>query len=193
MKRLTLAAFSLAAVAAFTGVAHAEVATYALDPSHTFASFEIGHMGTSTIRARFDKKEGTAQIDRAAKTGKLDVTIDTSSVNSGVEPFNKHLQSADLLDVATHPTARFVSDKFVFNGDQVTEITGTLTLLGKSQPLTLKATRFNCYTSPMFKREVCGGDFEASFKRSSFGINYGLNFGAPDDVRLVVQAEGIKQ
>lgn len=193
MKKLTLFALSLTAVAAFSGAAHAEVATYALDPSHTFASFEIGHMGTSTIRARFDKKEGTAQLNRAAKTGKLDVTIDTSSVSSGVEQFNKHLQSADLLDVAKHPTATFVSDKFVFSGDKVTEITGTLTLLGKSQPLTLKATRFNCYMNPMFKREVCGGDFEASFKRSSFGMTYGLNLGAPDEVRLLVQAEGIKQ
>jgi polyisoprenoid-binding protein YceI len=77
-------------------VAHAETATYAFDPAHTYVSFEIGHFGTSTNRGRFDKKEGTVQLDRAAKTGKVDVTIDTTSVNTGFAAFEKHLQSPDL-------------------------------------------------------------------------------------------------
>ena len=70
---------------------------------------------------------------------------------------------------------------------------GSLTLRGKAMPVTLKASNFNCYTSPMLKREVCGGDFETTIKRSQWGVNYGLEFGMPDDVRLLIQVEAVKQ
>jgi len=186
---LTLAA----AAALAAGAAHAETATYAMDPSHTFVTFEIGHFGTSTNRGRFDKKEGTVQLDRAAKTGKVEVTIDAASVSTGTAAFDKHLQSADLFDAAKHPTIKFVSDKFAFSGDKVTEVTGSLTLLGKTQPVTLKASQFNCYNSPMLKREVCGGDFETTLDRSAFGMNYGVDWGFPKNVRLIVQVEAVKQ
>jgi polyisoprenoid-binding protein YceI len=192
MKKSLVAALGLATLAA-TGAARAQAVAYAIDPSHTFASFEIGHMGTSTIRGRFDKKEGSVTIDRAAKTGKVELTIDITSISTGVEPFNKHLQSKDFFNTAEFPTAKFVGEKFVFDGDKVTEVSGTLTLLGKSNPFTLKATRFNCYLNPMFKRDVCGGDFEGSLQRSQFGMNYAIQMGAPDAVKLLVQVEAIKQ
>ena len=164
-----------------------------MDPSHTFVSFEIGHFGTSTNRGRFDKKEGTVQLDRAGKAGKVEVTIDTASVNTGFAPFEKHLKSPDLFDAEKYPTIKFVSDKFVFDGDKVKEVQGTLTLLGKTQPVTLKANQFNCYQSPMVKREVCGGDFDATIDRTQFGLNYGVDWGFPKNVRLVVQVEAVKQ
>ncbi|CAN7573498.1 hypothetical protein ASF11_20275 [Acidovorax sp. Leaf76] len=187
--------FSLLAVAAATTLTAgaAQAANYAIDPTHTFVTFEIGHFGTTTNRARFDKKQGTVEFDRAAKTGKVDITIDTTSVNSGTPPFDKHLQSPDLFDAAKHPTIKFVSDKFTFNGDKVSEVTGQLTLLGKTAPVTLKATQFNCYDSPMLKREVCGGDFETTIDRTQWGMNYGVEWGFPKNVRLVVQIEAVKQ
>ena len=190
MIRSTLIATTLAAAVL---CAQAQTATYAIDPNHTFATFEISHFGTSTNRGRFDKKSGTVQLDKAAKTGKLDITIDTSSINSGTAAFDKHLQSKDFFNAAEFPTARFVGDKFSFNGDKVSEISGTLTLLGKTNPVTLKATNFNCYMNQMLKVEVCGGDFETSIVRSQYGMVWGLNFGFSDAVRLVVQAEAIKQ
>ena len=187
--------FSLLAVAAATALTAgaAQAANYAIDPTHTFVTFEISHFGATTNRARFDKKQGTVEFDRAAKTGKVDISIDVTSVNSGTPPFDKHLQSADLFDAAKHPTIKFVSDKFSFNGDKVSEVTGQLTLLGKTAPVTLKATQFNCYDSPMLKREVCGGDFEATIDRTQWGMNYGVEWGFPKNVRLVVQIEAIKQ
>ncbi|HCE93982.1 MAG: YceI family protein [Pseudomonadota bacterium] len=187
--------FSLLAVAAATAMTAgaAQAANYAIDPTHTFVTFEIGHFGASTNRGRFDKKQGTVEFDRAAKTGKVDITIDTTSVNTGTPPFDKHLQSADLFDAAKHPTIKFVSDKFSFNGDKVSEVTGQLTLLGKTAPVTLKATQFNCYDSPMLKREVCGGDFETTIDRTQWGMNYGVEWGFPKNVRLVVQIEAVKQ
>ncbi|WP_284616035.1 YceI family protein [Aquabacterium humicola] len=190
MIRTLVAAAALATTALG---AHASGATYALDPTHTFVTFEIGHFGTSTNRGRFDKKAGSAQFDRAAKAGKLEVTIDTTSINTGVTPFDKHLQSKDFFNVAEHPTAKFVADKLTFSGDKVTEVPGQLTLLGKTAPVTLKATNFNCYDNPMLKREVCGGDFETTIQRSQFGMDWGLKMGFPDNVRLVVQVEAIKQ
>lgn len=187
--------FSLLAVAAATALTTgaAQAANYAIDPTHTFVTFEIGHFGASTNRARFDKKQGTVEFDRAAKSGKVDITIDTTSVNSGTPAFDKHLQSADLFDAAKHPTIKFVSDKFSFNGDKVSEVTGQLTLLGKTAPVTLKATQFNCYDSPMLKREVCGGDFETTIDRTQWGMNYGVDWGFAKNVRLVVQIEAVKQ
>jgi polyisoprenoid-binding protein YceI len=187
--------FSLLAVAAATTFAAgaAQAANYAIDPTHTFVTFEISHFGASTNRGRFDKKQGTVEFDRAAKTGKVEITIDTTSVNSGTPQFDKHLQSPDLFDAAKHPTIKFVSDKFSFNGDKVSEVTGQLTLLGKTAPVTLKATQFNCYDSPMLKREVCGGDFETTIDRTQWGMNYGVEWGFPKNVRLVVQIEAVKQ
>lgn len=187
--QLTLAVFA----AATLGVAHAEPASYMLEPTHTFVTFEIGHFGTSTNRGRFDKKEGTVTIDRAAKTGKLQLTIDATSVNTGTAAFDKHLQSPDLFNAAQFSTLTFVADKFSFNGDKISEVTGNLTLLGKTNPVTLKASQFNCYQHPMLKREVCGGDFETTIDRTQWGMNYGIDWGFPKNVRLVVQVEAIKQ
>ncbi len=190
MIRNTLIATALAAAAL---AAQAQTASYAIDPTHTFATFEISHFGTSTNRGRFDKKNGTVQLDKTAKTGKVELTIETGSINSGTGPFDKHLQSKDFFNVAEFPTAKFVGDKFSFNGDKVTEVAGTLTLLGKTNPVVLKANNFNCYVSPMLKVEVCGGDFETTLVRSQYGMVWGLNFGFSDNVRLVVQVEAVKQ
>jgi len=192
MKKLSL----LAAVAAlgFAAVAaHAETANYAIEPSHSSAMFEIGHMGTSTNRGRFTKTEGSVQLDKAAKTGKVDVTVYTGSLQTLTDAFTKHISSEEMLNVAVFPTAHLVADKFTFVGDKVSEISGTLTLMGKTNPIVLKAQNFNCYNSPMIKREVCGGDFDATIVRSQYGINYGLNYGFPDNVHLVIQVEAVKQ
>ena len=188
-----LAATAAAAAALFTGAAQAEMATYTIDPSHTFATFQISHFGASVNRGRLDKKEGTVQFDRAGKSGKVDVRFDTSSINSGTPAFDKHLKSADIFNAEQHPTMRFVSDKFVFDGDKVSAVEGQLTMLGKTQPLTLKANQFNCYQSPMLKREVCGGDFEGTLDRTAFGMDYGVQFGFDKNVRIVVQVEAVKQ
>jgi polyisoprenoid-binding protein YceI len=190
--RKTLIAATLAA-AALAGSAHAEVATYSIDPTHTFVTFEVTHFGTSTNRGRFDKKEGTVQLDKAAKTGKVELTLETSSIDTGTAAFDKHLQSDDFFNAANFPTAKFVGNIFTFSGEKVNEVRGQLTLLGKSVPVVLKATNFNCYVNPMLNREVCGGDFETTIQRSQWGMGWGINLGVPDAVKLAVQVEAVKQ
>ncbi|MDB5998956.1 MAG: hypothetical protein JWP52_655 [Rhizobacter sp.] len=187
----TLIAATLLAASALA--AHAESATYAIDPMHTFATWEILHMGTSTLRGRFDKKEGSITLDTAAKTGKVDVTIDTTSLTTGTPMFDGHLKGKDWLNTAQYGTAKFVGDKFTFDGDKVTSVAGTLTLLGKTEPVTLVASNFKCYENTMIKRETCGGDFSTVIQRSKFGVSNYLNTVAPDDVKLVIQVEAIKQ
>lgn len=174
-------------------VASAEPATYSIDPTHTFVSWEAKHFGTSTARGRFDKKTGSISIDRAAKTGSAEINIDMKSISTGVAPFDRHLQSDDFFAAEKFPEAKFIGSGFKFDGDKVSEVSGTLTLRGKSNPVTIKALSFNCYNHPMLKREVCGGDFEATLTRSQFDVSYGLAVGIPDAIRLTIQIEAIKQ
>lgn len=190
---LALARGALAAGLLLTApFAQAQSFSYTVDPTHTFVTFEVVHQGISTSRGRWDRKEGMVQLDRSARKGRVELTIDMNSINTGVSAFDTQLKGPQLFNTAEHPTARFESQQFIFSGKDVTAVQGTLTLLGKSLPVTLQAKRFNCYLNPIFKREVCGGDFEATVQRSQWGLNHGLPSLAPDAVRLVIQLEAIR-
>lgn len=182
----------LAAGSMWGAPAMAQAPNYAIDPTHTFVNYENGHYGTTTNRGRFSTKDGTLFFDRAGRSGKVEVIIDISSVNTGVDFLNRQIQGKDFFNVADFPTATFTSDKFVFDGDKVSEVQGKLTLKGQTHPVVLKAMKFNCYINPLVKREVCGGDFETHIQRSQWGVLWGLQFGFEDDVRLIIQIEAIK-
>ncbi len=197
MKQKTLIATFALALASAAGAQDAGAnrtaeGTYKVEPTHTFVIWEAKHFGTSTSRGRFDKKDGTIVIDASAKKGSAEITIDMKSMNTGVAPFDKHLTSKDFFNAEEFPTATFKGDQFKFDGDRVTEVNGTLTMLGKTNPVTLKASGFGCYMSPMIKRQVCGGDFEATIARSQWGMGYGVP-AIPDNIRLLIQIEAIKQ
>jgi polyisoprenoid-binding protein YceI len=197
MYRTTTGAFGAMLTSLFlslgaAGPAHAQTSTYTIDPSHTFVTWEAMHYGTSTSRGRFDKKEGSIQMDRAAKSGRIDVTIDTSSISTGLAFFDKALRGKNFFDTDNHPTARFVADRINFDGNNVQSAAGQLTMLGKTLPVTVTALRFNCYESPFVKREVCGGDFEATVQRSLWGMTSAIP-SASDNVKLLIQVEAVKQ
>jgi len=184
-------AFALMASAG--AVVQAEPVTYKLDSNHTWTTWEVRHFGTSTYRGRFGKKEGTVTIDRTARTGRVELTIDLTSVDTGVDHLNHHLQEADFFDTEMYPTATFVGEDFRFDGDSVSEVRGQLTLKGKTLPVTLKASNFNCYQNPALKKEVCGGDFSTTLHRSDWGVSYASPFPVAEDVRLNIEVEGIRQ
>ena len=119
MKKLI--AFALAA--GFSLAASAAPETYNIDPSHSFSRFEYSHFGYSTQVNKFNSTTGKIQIDRAAKTGSVEVTIDPKSVNTGSDLFNGHLQGPDFLDSAKYPAITYKSTKFLFNGDKVVGVT----------------------------------------------------------------------
>jgi polyisoprenoid-binding protein YceI len=185
-----LALCSAASAALAQASAPAAAPTWALDPTHTFVHWEVVHMGTSTIRGRFDQVAGSVQFDPKAQQLAVSITIATASVSSGVPILDALLKGSSMLDTAANPQAFFVARGARFEGETPRELRGEFTLRGISQPLTLRALRWNCGLSPLFRRTVCGGDFEAEIVRSSFGITHSLPFVA-DKVRLVVQVEAI--
>lgn len=189
---LATVAAGVRAQAAAPAATAASAPNFAIDPTHTFVNYEIGHFGTTTNRGRFSTRDGTLYFDRQARHGQVTVVMDISSVNTGVDFLNRQIQGKDFFNVADYPTGTFRSDEFVFDGDNVSEVRGHLTLLGQTHPVVLKAQRFNCYTSPLIKRMVCGGDFETHIVRSQWGIVWGLNFGFEDAVHLLIQIEAIK-
>jgi polyisoprenoid-binding protein YceI len=164
---------------------------YTIEPNHTYPSFEADHMGVSVLRGKFTKSSGTIVLDRAAKTGSLDITIDADSIDFGHEKLNAHAKTADMFDVAKFPTATYKSKSITYKGDVPASVQGELTLHGVTKPVTLTINKFKCIEHPMLKREVCGADATAEFKRSDFGISYGLPRFAPE-VKLAIEVEAVK-
>jgi len=189
----TLGAVVALAAGLVAGAAQAADTTYNIDPLHTLTTFGVPHYATSTNTAKFPTKAGSIVIDKAAKKGAVDITIDVAGVVSGVPLFDEHLRSEKWLNTGKFPTATFKSKQLTFNGDKVTAAHGDLTFLGKTAPVHLTAKNFNCYENPMLKREVCGGDFETTIQRSDWGLTMGIANGMPDDVKLTLQVEAVKQ
>lgn len=190
-KQLMITAAALAASLSFP--AFADVATYKLDSSHTYPSFEADHFGGLSVwRGKFDKSQGEVTLDRAAKTGTVNVTTDIASVSTGNTKLDEHLQSAEFFNAAKYPEATYTGT-IKFDGDKPAEIVGNLTLHGVTKPLTLKIDSFKCIQHPMLKREVCGVDAAGEFDRADFGVDYGKSYGFKTATKLEISAEGIKQ
>jgi polyisoprenoid-binding protein YceI len=173
--------------------ATAATTTYTVDPDHTHPSFEVDHFGgLSTWRGTFKKTSGTVRIDTAAKSGAVDIVIDTSTVDFAHDKLNEHVSSPEVLDVAKYPTAEY-KGKFVEFADGAPKtIAGDLTLHGITKPVTLTINSFKCIEHPMLKKQVCGADASGTFSRADFGVNYGQQYGFKQDVLLRIQVEGIK-
>ena len=179
--------------AASTTAAFAAADTYKVDPTHTCPSFEADHFGGLSVwRGKFNKTEGNIVYDKAAKTGTIDITIDTNSIDFGNDALNAHAKKDELFDTTKFPTATY-KGKLVFKGDAPATVDGQLTLHGVTKPVTLTVNKFKCMINPMTKKEVCGADASGSFKRSDFGVSYGEAYGFNMDVKLAIQVEAIKQ
>jgi polyisoprenoid-binding protein YceI len=173
--------------------------TYKLDPFHSFVHFEVDHLGgMSRMRGRFDKTDGNFTIDHAAKTGSLEVTVQTASVTTGdndkgTRPRSRdeHLRSPDFFNVAEFPAMTFKSTRIVFKGDSPASIEGNVTLLGVTKPLTLQVDHWKCGPSPATKREMCGANASGSIKRSEFGMKFGIP-AVGDEQKLWIEMEGYK-
>ncbi len=148
--------------------------SYTIDPGHTYVSFAINHLGFSTMRGKFNQQSGSLDYDPATKTAAVTIEIDAGSIDTGHAKRDKHLGSPDFLNAVENPTITFKSTKAGWSGDKLTSVTGNLTVMGVSKPVTLKVTSINCGKHPFNKKDVCGFDAEASIKRTDFGVNYGM-------------------
>jgi polyisoprenoid-binding protein YceI len=167
--------------------------TYKIDSTHTYPSFEADHFGGLSVwRGKFNHTEGTIVVDRAAKTGNVDIVIDATSLDFGNDKLNEHAKSAEMFDVAKFPKATY-KGKLVYTGDVPTAVNGELTLHGVTKPVTLRIDKFKCMVHPMSKKDVCGADASATFNRSDFGVSYGTQLGFNPETKLAIQVEAVKQ
>ncbi len=186
----TLLTFALATIAATPAWAAPE--TYVIDGNHTFPRFSYGHLGFSIQMSRFNKTTGTVTFDQEAKTGAVDITIDTRSVDTGSELFNKHIQGSDFFDTAQHPTATFKSTAVRFEDGKPAAVEGNLTIKGITRPVTLEITSFHAAPHPMLKKDAIGANAVTGVRRSNF--NMGKNVPAvDDDVVISIAIEAIKE
>lgn len=167
--------------------------TYNIDSSHTFPSFETDHFGGMSVwRGKFNKTSGTVTLDREAKTGEVDITIDATSINTGVQKLDEHIKGDQIMDATKYPTATYKGHFTKFKKDVPTEVQGELTLHGVTKPVTLKINSFKCMEHPMLHKQFCGADASATFNRDEFGVDYGKTYGFKMDVKLAIQVEAVK-
>ena len=192
MKIISKLAAALLLSAAVSAPAFAAADTYAIDTNHTFPRFSYKHLGFSTQLSRFNKVSGQVVLDKEAKTGNVDITIDMKSVDTGSKLFDEHIQAEDFLNTAQFPTATFKSTKVVFNGDKPAEITGDLTMKGITKQVTLTVTSFLAMPHPMQKKDAIGADAYTVVKRTEFNMGkYAPHVG--DDVRIDISLEAVKK
>ena len=186
----TLVALSLALVA---GTATAAPVSYTIDPAHTYPSFETDHMGGLSVwRGKFRTTSGTVTLDTEGQTGDVDITVDTSSIDFGMEKLDHHAASPEILDAAKFPTATYKGKLAKFKNGAPTEVDGEFTLHGVTKPLNLEIRSFKCQPNPMTKKQTCGADAAATFDRADYGVDYGKAYGFKMAVKLAIQVEAVK-
>lgn len=165
--------------------------SYTIDPSHTFPRFEINHFGFSTHHGQFNKTAGKIMLDRAAKTGSIEITVQTATIGTGDPRLETELRGEKFFDVEKHPTMVFKSKSVKFNGEVPASAEGELTLLGVTRPLTLAISRVVCAQHPYNKKEDCGAEVTGTLKRSDYGMKAFLPI-VGDEVTLRIQVEAWK-
>jgi polyisoprenoid-binding protein YceI len=166
---------------------------YVLDPVHSQPSFEARHLGFSLQHGGFGKLAGKVTLDRAAKKGTIDVTIDTTSIRSFDARLDAALKGEKYFDVEKYPTMTFKSNSMMFDGDRVVGADGELTMLGVTKPVSLKVGNFTCGDNPFNKKPMCGAEVTATIKRSEWGMTAGIPFAPADDIRIIIPIEAYRE
>ena len=186
--RLSLAVLVLCAARS----GRAEPRLYEIDPQHLTLGFLVEHVGFARVLGRFPEAEGTFTFDEA--TGEISnvrVVVKTASVDTTVEPRDRHLKSADFLNVEKFPEMVFESKGTTKLEGRKGELRGVLTLVGITRPLALSVAWNKSANSPLpGEPYVAGMSARGSFRRSEFGMSYGVADGlVGDDVELLIELE----
>ncbi|MCB1783887.1 MAG: polyisoprenoid-binding protein [Alphaproteobacteria bacterium] len=191
MKKFLLAT-SVLLTGAFAQPAWAEVEHYTFDNPHTQILFFVSHLGFSMSQGKFTDYQGGFTFDTTDPSkSSVEITIPTDSLQMDSEKWNEHLKSADFFDVEKYPDMTFKSTEVKVTGDDTADITGDLTLLGVTKPVTLHVKHNKSGKHPFGDKYVSGFSATATLKRSDFGMNYGLPM-IGDDVNLMIGVEGIR-
>ncbi|RRV84017.1 YceI family protein [Stutzerimonas stutzeri] len=191
MLKKTLAALVLGS--ALVG-GQAFAADYAIDKQgqHAFVNFKISHLGYSWLWGTFKDFDGSFSFDAAKpEQSKVNVTLETASVDTNHAERDKHLRSDDFLNVAKHPTATFESTSVKSTGEGTADITGNLTLNGVTKPVVIAAKFIGEGDDPW-------GGYRAGFEGSTtltlkdFDIKMDLG-PASQTVDLIISVEGVRK
>lgn len=191
MKKLLLAT-AITGSALIASVANA--ATYDIDNegAHASINFKIQHLGYSWLTGRFNDFDGSFEYDAAKpETSAINVTIDTTSIDSNHAERDKHLKGSDFLDVKKYPTATFKSTGFKSTGEGAGNMTGEFTMHGVTKTITIPVERIGEGDDPW-------GGYRAGFsgatvlKLSDYGIDYNLG-PASSTVEIELHVEGKRQ
>ncbi len=191
--RIEIALAALSAVLATP--AFAAPTTYALDPSHSAATFSIKHLGLSTVRGEFGKLKGTVELDRSnPRASKVEATIDTASINTREPKRDAHLKSPDFFDVAKFPTLSFKSTRIDAAPGGGLKLIGDLTIHGVTKSVTFDVQPLSADTKTPFGTTVVGTSATTRINRRDFGVSGGAaGVMVGDDVNITLDLELVKQ
>lgn len=186
--RTSVLPFALAGLFGFQAQA---ADSFTIDSRHTFPSFEINHLGFSIQRGRFNETQGKVVLDSAAANGSIDITVNMSTISTGLPELEEHLRGRDFFEVDQYPNMRFQSDKLHFAGDKLVGADGSLSLHGISKPVHLKVDHFYCGINPIRLKYTCGANASTTIKRSDFGVDKHVPMIA-DEVLVLIQVEATR-
>lgn len=187
-------ALLLGTLALAAPLALAQTSTWVPDRAHSGVDFSVLHMSLSKVRGHFGNISGTVVMNESDITkSTINVTIDVTSIDTGVAQRNSDLKGPNFFDVAQFPTATFTSTSIAKNGDGLT-ISGNLTLHGMTKPVVLQVDKPNGPANGMDKKPHYGFSASTTLKRTDFGIGAKVPSAiVGDDVALTIDLDVAKQ
>ena len=179
--------------------AFAFASTWVIDPEHSNIGFKVRHLMVSNVKGSFDKHTGTVDInDKDITKSKVEVSIDTKSINTNVQKRDEHLRSADFFDVAKFPTMTFVSKKVAKSGNDKLKVTGDLTLHGVTKEVVLDVGGLSQESKDPWGNIRRGATASTKINRKDFGLvwNKALETGGVvvgDEITITLEIEMIKK
>ncbi|ADI85438.1 polyisoprenoid-binding protein [Geobacter sulfurreducens] len=196
MKRLVTA---LCTILALSVPALALASTWAIDPEHSHVGFKVRHLMVSNVKGNFETFAGTVTLDDKDITkSKVEVSIDTTSINTNVKKRDDHLRSADFFDVAKYPAMTFVSKKVATAGKDKLKVTGDLTLHGVTRQVVLDVDGPSKEAKDPWGNIRKGATATTTINRKDFGLNWNkaLETGGVvvgDEVVITLEIEMIRK
>ena len=184
----------VAGVAAAFAAPVAAQETYIVDPVHSQPMFEARHIGFGAQHGSFGKAAGKVTLDRAARKGSVDITIDATSIKTFDPRLDAIVKGERFFNIEKYPTLTFKSTSMMFDGDRLVGVDGELMMVGVTKPVNLKVANFTCGENPFNKKPMCGADATATIKRTEWGMTDGVQIGNPsDEIKLIIPIEAYKE
>ena len=196
MKRIIASISTIIALALPT---FAFATTWTIDPDHSNVGFKVRHLMVSNVKGNFDKHTATVEInDKDITKSKVEVSIDTNSINTNVQKRDEHLRSADFFDVAKYPMMTFVSKKVAKAGKDRLKVTGDLTLHGVTRQVVLDVDAISKESKDPWGNIRRGTTATTKIDRKDFGLiwNKGLETGGVlvgDEITITLEIEMIRK